>query len=51
MMANFSEETRRNGVHECGLLIERMGFIFREQLTSDSGIDAIIETSGLSTVN
>ncbi|KXL53778.1 hypothetical protein CLNEO_10040 [Anaerotignum neopropionicum] len=43
-MANFSEETGRIGVHECGLLIERMGFIFREQLTSDYGIDAIIET-------
>lgn len=42
-MKYSTEEVGRIGVHECGLAFERMGFIFREQTTSDYGIDAIIE--------
>lgn len=43
-MKNCTDEIGRIGVLECGLAFEKMGFIFREQTTSDYGIDAIIET-------
>ncbi len=39
-----SNSIEREGVHHCGKVIEKMGLIFREQLNSDYGIDAIIET-------
>lgn len=44
MTKNDTEVTERLGVHACGLIVERMGILFREQPIGDYGIDAIIET-------
>lgn len=38
-----SNDTERIGVHQCGLIFEKLGFAFREQTVEDYGVDAIIE--------
>lgn len=45
-MINNKSEIDRQGVHKCGLIFEKLGFIFREQTVCDYGIDAIIEEKG-----
>lgn len=42
-VAYSSDATSRAGIHSVGLEFERMGWIFREQPTSDFGIDGQIE--------
>lgn len=42
-MARDTDKTNRLGVHAVGLLFEKLGWIFREQPTSDYGVDAIAE--------
>ncbi|WP_068875121.1 MULTISPECIES: DUF4365 domain-containing protein [unclassified Phenylobacterium] len=42
-MARDTDKTNRLGVHAVGLLFEKLGWIFREQTTSDYGVDAIAE--------
>jgi len=42
-MARDTDQTNRLGVHAVGLALERIGWIFREQPTSDYGIDGLAE--------
>lgn len=41
---NNTDITGQLGVHKCGLIFGKMGFLFRPQTVEDYGIDAIIET-------
>lgn len=42
-MANSTDQTDRTGIHAVGAILTRLGWIFREQSTSDYGIDAHAE--------
>ncbi len=42
-MAGSSDQTDREGIHAVGLIFTRLNWIFREQPTSDYGIDAQAE--------
>lgn len=39
-----NDNIARQGVYNCGVIFEKLGFIFREQPICDYGIDALIET-------
>lgn len=45
-MAKDTDQTNRLGIQAVGLMFERLGWIFREQATSDYGIDAQAEERG-----
>lgn len=45
-MARDTDQTNRVGIQAVGLMFERLGWIFREQPTSDYGIDAQAEERG-----
>lgn len=42
-MSRETDQTSRLGVNAVGLMFEQLGWIFREQPTSDYGIDAQAE--------
>ena len=43
MIQCCSEAIERQGIHAVGLAVSKLGGIFREQSTSDYGIDAMFE--------
>lgn len=45
-MAQDTDQTNRVGIQAVGLMFEQLGWIFREQATSDYGIDAQAEERG-----